>query len=287
MPRTAISSFRPSLCAALLVALGLAAFVGLAGCAADRAAPAIADAGASIVLATTTSTEDSGLLDALLPAFESDTGIRVKVVAVGTGQAIRLGEDGNADVLLVHARDAEDKFVADGYGDFAHDVMYNRFLVVGPASDPAGARNAASAADAFRAIAAAEAPFVSRGDDSGTHKKELSIWKEAGIAPEGDWYVSAGQGMGATLQMADETGAYTLTDEATYLAQPGELTALRDGDEALLNPYGAIRVVSTKRPDEAKAFISFLVGEEGQRLIGEFGKDRHGKPLFVPNGSQR
>jgi tungstate transport system substrate-binding protein len=241
----------------------------------------------SIILATTTSTQDSGLLDFILPVFEQKSGIQVKVVAVGTGQAIQMGKDGNADVLLVHARKAEDEFVASGYGVNAHDVMYNQFLIVGPEDDPAGVKGMASASDAFKSIAVIEATFVSRGDDSGTHKKELSIWKSADLKPEGSWYLSAGQGMGATLQMADEKNAYTLVDEATYLSNKGSLLVLQKGDSFLLNPYGVIQVKSTDKAEYVEKFIQFLVGEEAQKLIGEFGKANYGKSLFVPDAKKR
>ncbi|MGE5701255.1 MAG: substrate-binding domain-containing protein [Clostridia bacterium] len=240
-----------------------------------------------ITLATTTSTQDSGLLDVVLPVFEQKSGIKVKVVAVGTGQAIKLGEDGNADVLLVHARKSEDEFVAKGFGINAYDVMYNQFYIVGPTDDPAGVKAAKSAKEAFASIAGKKTTFVSRGDDSGTDKKEKSIWKEASIKPEGDWYLSSGQGMGATLQMADEKGAYTLTDEATYLSRKLNLQVLMQGDKSLLNPYGIIQVKSTTKPDEAMQLIQFFTGEEGQKLIGEFGKDKYGKGLFVPNANKR
>jgi tungstate transport system substrate-binding protein len=240
-----------------------------------------------IVLATTTSTQDSGLLDAILPVFEHASGIKVKVVAVGTGQAIKLGEDGNADVLLVHSRKAEDDFVAKGFGVNAYDVMYNQFYIVGPAADPAGVKSAKSATDAFALISKHKAPFISRGDDSGTDKKEKSIWKEAGISPSGDWYYSAGQGMGATLQIADEKQAYTLTDEATFLSRKTGLAVLMQGDKSLLNPYGVIQVKSTSKAAEVEKFISFLTGPEGQKLIGEFGTDKFGKGLFVPAAKKR
>lgn len=241
----------------------------------------------SIVLATTTSTQDSGLLDSIIPAFEQKSGIQVKVVAVGTGQAIQLGKDGNADVLLVHARKSEDEFVASGFGVNAYDVMYNQFLIVGPKDDPAGIKGMASAPEAFKAIAVKKAAFISRGDDSGTHKKELSIWQSAGLKPEGPWYLSAGQGMGATLQMADEKKAYTLTDEATYLSRKENLVVLKEGDASLLNPYGVIQVKSTEKAKEVEQFIQFLIGAEGQKLIGEFGKAEYGKGLFVPSAKKR
>jgi tungstate transport system substrate-binding protein len=249
--------------------------------------PQSASADKEIVLATTTSTQDSGLLDVLLPAFEAKSGIKVKVVAVGTGQAIKLGEDGNADVLLVHSRSAEDEFVSKGFGVNAYDVMYNQFLIVGPAGDPAGVKSAKTAAEAFARIAGKQALFISRGDDSGTDKKEKSIWKEAGIKPDGAWYLSSGQGMGATLQMADEKQAYTLTDEATFLSRKLNLQVLMQGDKSLLNPYGIIQVKATSKPDEAMQLIQFFVGDDGQKLIGQFGKDTYGKSLFVPAAKKR
>ncbi|WP_141334617.1 substrate-binding domain-containing protein [Paenibacillus sp. tmac-D7] len=266
----------------------LLVFGVIAGCS-SPAQGTVASAGdtKSIVLATTTSTQDSGLLDVILPVFEKQSGIQVKVVAVGTGQAIQLGKDGNADVLLVHARKDEDDFVASGYGVNAYDVMFNQFLLVGPKEDPAGVKGMTSAADAVKAIAAAKAAFISRGDDSGTHKKELSIWKTAGLKPEGPWYFSAGQGMGATLQMADEKNAYTLTDEATYLSNKGSLVVLKEGDPTLLNPYGVIQVKSSGKAEYGETFIQFLVGPDGQKLIGEFGKADYGKGLFVPNAKKR
>ncbi|MBP1154937.1 MULTISPECIES: substrate-binding domain-containing protein [unclassified Paenibacillus] len=241
----------------------------------------------SIILATTTSTQDSGLLDSIIPAFVQKAGIQVKVVAVGTGQAIQLGKDGNADVLLVHARKSEDEFVASGFGVNAYDVMYNQFLIVGPKDDPAGIKGMATAPEAFKAIAMKKAAFISRGDDSGTHKKELSIWDGAAVKPEDPWYLSAGQGMGATLQMADEKNAYTLTDEATYLSRTANLVVLKEGDASLLNPYGVIQVKSTSKEKEVEQFIQFLVGTEGQKQIGEFGKADYGKGLFVPSAKKR
>ena len=192
----------------------------------EEDAPAAVEEGTSFILATTTSTEDSGLLDAILPDFEEQTGITVEVVAVGTGQALSLGESGDADVLLVHARAREDAFMEAGHGTRREDVMYNDFVILGPPEDPAGIAGMEDAGAAFAAIAAAEAPFVSRGDDSGTHTKEKAIWEVAGVEPAGDWYISAGQGMGAVLTMADEELAYTLSDRATYLARTLEGTDL-------------------------------------------------------------
>lgn len=244
----------------------------------------------SFILATTTSTEDSGLLTFILPGFEEEVGATVEVVAVGTGQALQLGEDGNADVLLVHARAREDAFMDAGHGTRREDVMYNDFVIVGPAADPAGISGTADAAAAFAAIAGAEVPFVSRGDDSGTHTKEKTIWAESGIEPAGDWYNSAGQGMGAVLTIADEEGAYTLSDRATYLARTlegTELEILVEGDPILFNPYGVIAVNPEKgdyiKADLANQFIDWLISVPTQEMIGQFGIEEFGSPLFTPD----
>ena len=231
--------------------------------------------GSSFILATSTSTENSGLLAFILPKFEDEFGATVEVVAVGTGQALQLGEDGNADVLLVHARAREDAFMDGGHGSRREDVMYNDFVIVGPADDPAGIEGLTNAAEAFSAIAVDEEPFISRGDDSGTHTKEKAIWAEAGIEPGGDWYNSAGQGMGAVLTIADEEQAYTFTDRATYLARTLEgmdLVILFEGDPILFNPYGVI-AVNPEKGDHIKAelanqFIDWLVSVPTQELIG-------------------
>ncbi len=251
-----------------------------------------ASEGARLILATTTSTQDSGLLDFILPAFEEQSGVTVDVVAVGTGQALQLGEDGNADVLLVHARALEDEFMEGGHGSRREDVMYNDFVILGPADDPAGIRGMTTAAEAFTAIAAAEAPFVSRGDDSGTHAREQAIWAEAGIEPAGDWYNSAGQGMGAVLTIADQEQAYTLSDRATYLARTLEGTELEimvEGDPSLLNPYGVIAVNPDKgahiQADAAQQFIDWLISIEAQELIAQFGAEEFGESLFTPDSA--
>ncbi|MEZ4869887.1 MAG: substrate-binding domain-containing protein [Caldilineaceae bacterium] len=245
-----------------------------------------------LILATTTSTQDSGLLDVILPEFTAETGVTVDVVAVGTGQALKLGEDGNADVLLVHARAREDAFMAAGDGVRREDVMYNDFVLVGPAADPAGVKESASATEAFGKIAAAGAPFVSRGDDSGTHTKEKEVWQAAGIEPSGDWYISAGQGMGAVLTMANEQLAYTLSDRATYLARTLEgtdLVILFEGDPILFNPYGVIAVNPNKGPqiqvDLANQFIDWLISIPTQEKIAAFGKDEFGQSLFTPDSA--
>ncbi|MCJ7736797.1 MAG: substrate-binding domain-containing protein [Anaerolineae bacterium] len=243
-----------------------------------------------LILATTTSTYDSGLLDAILPSFEAEYNVQVEVIAVGTGQALQLGMDGNADVLLVHSRSREDGFMADGHGARREDVMYNDFVIVGPADDPAGISGSGEAARAFEAIAAAEAPFVSRGDDSGTHSKEKGIWAEAGIEPAGDWYIAAGQGMGAVLTMANEQQAYTLSDRATYLARTLEgleLEIMVEGDPILFNPYGVLAVDPGKngeiKGDLANQFIDWLISMPTQELIGSYGADKFGAPLFTPD----
>lgn len=252
-------------------------------------------------LATTTSTADSGLLDAILPGFEALHNARVDVVAVGTGQAIELGEAGDADVILVHARAREDAFVEEGHGLSRADVMYNDFIIVGPAADPAGIQGMATAAEALAAIAA-EAPFASRGDDSGTHTKELSLWEAAGVTPdpEGGWYNSLGQGMGETLTYANESGAYTLTDRGTFLSMSANLPDLaimvggasiaENGDPSLLNPYGVIPVNPEKsdaiNAELAQLFVEWITSAEVQEQIGQFGIEEFGQPLFYPDAAE-
>lgn len=244
----------------------------------------------TIILATTTSTYDSGLLDVLLPEFTQRTGIQVKPVAVGTGEAMAMGERGEADVLLVHAREAEDKFMAEGFGAVRKDVMHNDFVLIGPVSDPAGIRGLDSVRETFQRIARSKSLFISRGDDSGTHKKELKIWKEAGITPQGEWYIESGQGMGETVRIADEKGAYTLSDRGTYLSLKDtvRLEVLVEGDQVLFNPYGVIAVNPEKFPhvnfQGAMQFIEFITSVEGQNIIKNFGVDKYGKPLFYPEG---
>jgi tungstate transport system substrate-binding protein len=218
--------------------------------------------------------------------------VTVDVVAVGTGQALQLGEDGNADVLLVHARAREDAFMRDGHGVRREDVMYNDFVIVGPPSDMADLRNAESAADALQRIATAQAPFISRGDDSGTHTMEKSVWAAAGVEPSGEWYISAGQGMGAVLTMANETLAYTVSDRATYLARTlegTELVILYEGDPILFNPYGVIAVNPAKNTqinlDLANQFIDWLIAVPTQEQIGQFGIEAFGAPLFTPDSA--
>ena len=243
----------------------------------------------TLTLASTTSTLDSGLFDALIPPFEKKFDCTVKIIAVGTGQAMRLARDGNADVLLVHDREAEEKFVAAGFGVKRLDVMHNDFVVVGPQNDPAGIRGLEVAA-AFKKIAAAGTAFVSRGDDSGTHKKELQLWKTAGFLPAGRWYMESGCGMEATLRIANEKTAYCLVDRATWLAHQKEIDALAlllAGDALLFNPYSVIVVSATKFPwlnvKLATRFAEFIRSDEGQAIIRDFGKDKFGCALFFPD----
>ena len=245
-----------------------------------------------LILATTTSTRDSGLLDALLPVFEEQTGYKVKMVAVGTGAALAMGEEGNADVLLVHAPSSEEELMAKGFGSQRDLIMHNDFIIVGPKDDPAGIGGLTVAADAFSKIAEAQSIFVSRADDSGTNKKELAIWKTAGVTPEGVWYLESGQGMGDTLRIASEKFGYTLTDRATYLANQAtlELDILVEGDPVLLNIYHVIVVNPDKWPkvnvEGAKAFAAFLTSKDTQKLISEFGVAEYGAPLFFPDAGK-
>ncbi len=240
-----------------------------------------------IMLATTTSTDNSGLLRELLPAFEKHSGYKVRVIAVGTGKALRMGRDGDVDLVLVHAPGAEQKFVDGGFGTDREPVMYNDFVLVGPPGDPAGLGKAESAADALARIAASKAVFVSRGDDSGTHKKELNLWKNAGIEPKGRWYREAGQGMGKVLQMAGELEGYTLADRGTWLAfkSKSPLKIAYEGDKAMFNPYGIIAVNPQRHADAnyagATRLIQWIISPAAQKLIGEFRIG--GERLFVPS----
>ena len=249
----------------------------------------------SMILATTTSTQDSGLLDDLIPAFEKATGYSVKIVAVGSGAAMKMGQEGNADVLLVHSPAAEKTFMSDNYGTDRRLVMHNDFIIVGPAADPAGIKSANSAVEAFQKIAAAQAMFISRGDDSGTNAKELSLWKSANLDPKGagaSWYLETGQGMASTLTIASEKTAYTLTDRATFLANQSNLNLaiLYQGDNSLLNVYHVIIVNHEKWPntniDGAKAFADYVVSVKGQKLIGSYGEEKYGQALFVPDAGK-
>lgn len=245
---------------------------------------------AEVILATTTSTVDSGLLDVLRPLFEGQSGYRLTVLAQGSGAALKTGERGEADVLLVHAPDAERQFMDGGHGIRRELVMHNDFILVGPPRDPAGVRAARDIHDALRRIAAAGTPFISRGDNSGTHALELKLWKAADLSPSGrNWYQESGTGMGQTLQIASEKAAYTLADRATYLTLKKNLAldVLREHDGALLNVYHVIQVDPAKSPRVnaagAAAFVEFLIAPETQRRIGEYGRERFGQPLFVPD----
>jgi tungstate transport system substrate-binding protein len=267
-------------------------------------------------MSTTTSTESSGLLDLLLPEFKKDTGIEIKVIAKGTGAAIRDGVDGNVDVIFVHARVPEDKFVADGFGTKRYAVMHNDFVVIGPDADPAGIKGMSDAGKALGKIAAAKAVFVSRGDDSGTHTKEQALWVESAVplaeqtqkiiskgkekevsfkvpADSGDWYMSIGQGMGKTITFAEEKQGYTMTDRGTYIkykygkTPAVDLDILCEGGDALANPYGIIPVNPKKHPhvqyDMAMQFVNWIISERGQKLIGNY--QLEGKQLFFPDAS--
>jgi tungstate transport system substrate-binding protein len=236
-------------------------------------------------MSTTTSTENTGLLNVLLPPFEKECGCKVDVIAVGTGKALKLGEAGDVDVVLVHARSLEDKFVANGFGVNRRDVMYNDFVIIGPANDPAHVKGAKTAAEAFRRIAAAQAVFISRGDESGTDVKEKEIWASAGIHPAGRWYRSIGQGMGEAIMMATEERGYTLSDRGTYNAfinGKTNLAILFEGEKGLFNPYGVIAVNPKKFPhakyDLAMKFSDFITGPKGQAIIA--GYQVAGKPIF-------
>ena len=268
----------------------LAGLVCLAGALLATSAGA---AGKSILLQSTTSTANSGLYDYILPIFTGKTGIRVNVVAVGTGQAIKNAQNGDGDVLLVHAKAAEEKFVAEGYGVARFDVMYNDFIIVGPPSDPARIAGIRDAAAALKKIAASRSTFTSRGDNSGTHKKEVSLWQGAGIDPTADsgtWYRETGSGMGATLNAAVGMGAYALTDRGTWISfkNKGDFRIVVEGDKSLFNQYGVILINPYKHPkvkvDEGQAFIDWLLSDEGQSAIARYQLD--GQRLFFPNASR-
>ncbi len=241
-------------------------------------------------LATTTSTDNSGLLDYLLPEFRKDTGIEVQTIAVGTGKALRLGREGDVDVVLVHAKNAEQAFIDGGFGVERFDVMYNDFVLVGPLDDPAKISSSHSVIEVLQKIRDTKSAFVSRGDDSGTHKKELSLWKSVNYSPQGDWYKSVGQGMGKVIQITNEMGAYTMTDRGTWLAylSRSNLALLYQGDPPLFNPYGIIAVNPKKHSHvnyaAAESLINWLTSDKGQHLIGEF--KVKGEQLFIPNARQ-
>ena len=275
---------------------GLLVMFALALAACAPAAPASAEppANPNLILATTTSTQDSGLLDVLIPLFETETGYKVQTVAVGSGQALKMGEEGNADVLLVHAPASEGTFMEAGFGKDRALIMHNDFIVVGPSADPAGV-NGLPVLEAFKTISDKNATFVSRGDDSGTNKAELSLWKKATLDPKNTapaWYLETGQGMGASLTVASEKGAYILTDRATYLANKGnlQLDVLVEGDKSLLNVYHVITVNPDKwsklNYDGAIAFLKFMTEPSTQEVIGQFGVDKYDQPLFYPDAKK-
>lgn len=281
---------------AVAFALTASIALSLVGCSQPTTEPSDAEqpaATSEVILASTTSTQDSGLFDVLVPAFEkANPAYKVKVIAVGTGEALKLGENKDADVLLVHAKADEEKFVEAGFGIERADVMYNDFIIVGPEADPAGVKAAADTTAAMTAIAEGKAPFVSRGDDSGTHKKELKLWKASGVetpTPEAQqWYESTGQGMGETLKIASEKAGYTLADRATYLSMKDalDLVIVREGDKGLLNQYGVIVVTDAKNQAGGQAFYDWILTPEAQKVISEFGVAEYGQQLFVPNAGQ-
>lgn len=248
----------------------------------------------TIILATTTSTQDSGLLDVLIPMFEKQTGYMVKTIAVGSGQAMKMGERGEADVLLVHSPAAEKKFMEEGYGVTRKIVMHNDFVIVGPPSDPAKIKEAKTTQDAFKNIAETGSLFISRGDNSGTNAKELGIWKAIGVTPTGQkWYQPTGLGMGQTLNVASEKNGYTLTDRATYLAFKKNLALviLKEGDPILLNVYHVIELNPAKSPKinvaGGKAFADFMLAKKTQAVISKFGIAKYGGPLFFPDAGKK
>lgn len=273
--------------------------VFLVGCTANQPSPAptqstpVPAQKKEIILSTTTSTQDSGLLDYLLPEFTKDTGYDVKTVAVGSGQAIKMGEDGEADVLLVHAKASEEAFVKAGHGLKRFDVMYNDFILIGPKGDAVVKSNSKNEIlKALQYIKDNKIKFISRGDDSGTHKAELKLWKALNIEPTGDWYVSAGKGMGAVIQMADEIKGYTISDRATYLSMQDKinLDIVVEQDPKLYNQYGVIAVNPNKNDKinsvGAEAFVDWILSDKVQKLIGQFGVEKYGQPLFIPNASK-
>jgi tungstate transport system substrate-binding protein len=247
----------------------------------------------NVILSTTTSTQDSGLLDVLVPLFEQQTGYAVKVISVGTGQALALAAKGDADVALVHAPSLEKQYVADGKLLNRRLVMYNDFLIIGPKDDPAKIRSSKTAVSTMQLIAKSKSRFVSRGDNSGTHTLEKSLWKEARVEPKGDWYIEAGQGMAATLGIANERNAYTITDRGTYLALRNRLAlpVLLEGDKALLNIYSVMEVNPANGPRinaaGGKALADFMVAPQTQSVIRSFGVEKFGQPLFVPVAGKR
>ena len=274
-----------------VVILGLAA--AFSNFSALKLAPGAEPKDRNVILSTTTSTQDSGLLDVLVPLFEKQTGYTVKTISVGTGQALALAAKGDADVALVHAPSLEKQYVADDKLLNRRLVMYNDFVIIGPRSDPAKIKSAKTAIAALRLIEQSKSRFVSRGDNSGTHNLEKTLWKEAGIEPKGDWYIEAGQGMGATLGIANERNAYTITDRGTYLALGSRISLpiLGEGDKALLNIYSVMEVNPANGPRintaGGKAFADFMVAPQTQSVIKNFGVEKFSQPLFVPVAGKR
>lgn len=266
------------------IATAILLSIGLAGCGREEKPTA------TITLATTTSVYQSGLLDALVARFRAESGIEVKVVAVGTGQALELARRGDADIVVSHAPAAEAQFLADGHAVRRREIIKNDFILVGPSSDPAGIGNRLSITDAFQQLAEAKEPFVSRSDESGTHKREHEIWSRARIAPAGDWYRRAGTGMSQALRMADEIGGYTLTDRGTYVSQRDKLrlTVVSEGDPMLLNTYSVLELppdrIGAARAEAAGKLAAFLAADATRAFIAEFGVREYGEPLFHPIG---
>ena len=278
-----------------VAALGAGALAGLAGCSGGGSGDGSGDqpgvVGETLTLTTTTSTDDTGLLDELHPPFEEMYGVTVDAIAQGTGAALETARAGDSDVVMVHARSLEDQFMRDGIGVNRRDLMFNDFVIVGPESDPAGIEGMGSATEAFAAIADSEATFVSRGDNSGTHTKELAIWEQSSAGPGGDWYRETGQGMGQVLNIANEQGGYTLSDRGTYLSQRGEIGLvilvqgpIEDGPEILANPYGVMAVNPAVHDnvnyDLAMAYIGYLTSPQAQDIISNY--EANGEQLFFP-----
>lgn len=285
MMRSLWSGRHARLVVPLVTALALAGAVLATGCGGGEPS-ATTVAKSDLLLASTTSTQDSGLFDVLIPAFEAAyPQYLVKVTAVGSGEAIELGKNKDADVLLVHSPAAEKAFMEEGLGIERKDVMYNDFMIVGPPTDPAGIKGMRTAAEAFTKISETTTPFFSRADKSGTNAKELAIWKAANIEPSGDWYRSTGQGMGETLKITDEKLGYTLADRATYLSAKDslDLEILTEGDPVLYNQYGVIVVAGAKNEQGATDFLSWITSTEGQGVIANFGVEKFGQALFAPN----
>lgn len=291
---SALSSWRPRV-VILWLALGIAMAAALSGCGGGGSETggdsAQTPAKRPLVLATTTSTQDSGLLDELIPAFEQDSGYTVKTVAVGSGQAIEMGHRGEADVVLAHSPQAEQELMASGVAGDRRIVMHNDFVIIGPRDDPAQIKGE-RAAQAVKDIADQRRPFVSRGDDSGTNAFELKLWEQDGIEPHGAWYQKTGQGMGATLQVAAEKDAYTITDRGTYLSttQGKSLPILVDGGPGLLNVYHVMDITKRAGPRVnvagGRAFADWIVSAPVQKAIGDFGRERYGDPLFTPDAGK-